>query len=321
MAYTPKNFKQYSEPWAPKIYGKNSQYSTYKAAACGPSSAANAIAGIKKDDKITPYVLGEWATKKGYRVLGSGTAYTFFAAVGKEYGISIKQVAGNDYRYQTETDKALHKKTVEAALKAGNWVIVVEGPGVFTTGGHYILVYSRSGKNCKVRDSASNAANRNGSAKWADVLKSAKYFWIVEVPKTVTAPKPSTPAKTTYDFVVTTESDPVINIWKDSKGKTKTGKTLKKGATIALNTSKPTGYVKYSTGYVNSKFLTRKKFTFVVTTESDPVINIWKDSKGKTKTGNTLKKGAAVKFTTNKLSGYVKYKDGYINSKYLKLKK
>ncbi|NLY73748.1 MAG: hypothetical protein GX075_00390 [Firmicutes bacterium] len=102
-----------------------------RSSGCGPTSAAMAITKLT-GERITPIITAEYALANGYRTEDSGTLGTFFAAIGKEYGLIVKETT-NFY----EAKKILKdnsKSIVVASMK---------GPGPFTrSSGHYIVLDS-----------------------------------------------------------------------------------------------------------------------------------------------------------------------------------
>lgn len=140
----PTDFKQYDSRWGSKTYtstGNKSQ--TMANSACGPTSMADII-NFVIDKKVTPYTLAQKAIKWGDRTKNSGTAWSFFTHIQKEYG----------YKKMIAT-KSL--ETLKACLDAGGYVVCSMGPGYWTKGGHFIC--------CWKYDSASAYCNDPASAK------------------------------------------------------------------------------------------------------------------------------------------------------------
>ena len=113
---------------------------------------------------VTPVDTAAWSQQNGYRVEGSGTAWTFFDAIGKANGLT--------------TNQFLSIPTAKDYLSKNIPVIGSMKPGDFTKGGHFIVFTGYDGNNVVVNDPSS----RERSAKtWgADhALSQAKQFWAV----------------------------------------------------------------------------------------------------------------------------------------------
>ncbi|EGL35832.1 hypothetical protein HMPREF9126_1693 [Parvimonas sp. oral taxon 110 str. F0139] len=92
---------------------------------CGPTSMAMVVAGLLKDNSITPVELAKYEEYAE----GSGTGWKYFTEVPKKYGLKVKDL---------ETDEEVFKKE----LKSGRPIIANVGPGDFSSIGHYIVLVS-----------------------------------------------------------------------------------------------------------------------------------------------------------------------------------
>lgn len=119
---------------------------TIGASGCGPTAVANVVS-VLKSHRITPKHTFRWACNHGYMAGDNGLYWSGIAAMLKHYG--IKGVT------QTSSDeKALQ------ALKKGYWVIGLVGRSIWTSGGHFILLYGYKNGYVYVSDSASYALYR-----------------------------------------------------------------------------------------------------------------------------------------------------------------
>ena len=156
------NFPYYnqSDPkWGSTPYGKSG---TISSSGCGPTSMAMVLKSYGTN--VTPVDTAAWSQQNGYRVEGSGTAWTFFDAIGKANGLT--------------TNQFLSIPTAKDYLSKNIPVIGSMKPGDFTKGGHFIVFTGYDGNNVVVNDPSS----RERSAKtWgADhALSQAKQFWAV----------------------------------------------------------------------------------------------------------------------------------------------
>ena len=179
MAKKPKIYRQTDKRWAKKPYRvKGKENSTIGGSGCGPTSAAMLVATLA-DEKVTPVDACNWAVKNGYKAVGQGTYYTFFEPYFKKYGIKCEMVSWvNSYHKKNTTPD----KLALAALKAGKYVIACMGPGIWTRGGHFIVVYAYKDGKVYINDPASSASARAVNS-WANFQYEAKYYWIITPPE------------------------------------------------------------------------------------------------------------------------------------------
>lgn len=116
-----------------KAYKSNGGKTTIASSGCGVTSFAN-VKGISVTDAA------EYAMKNGHRIYGSGTAAALFANNGGKS-------AGNAKNALNEVAK-------------GKYLVASMGPGNWTRGGHFILVYGYSDDKVYVSDPASSKSTR-----------------------------------------------------------------------------------------------------------------------------------------------------------------
>lgn len=114
--------------------GNNSQ--TIGSSGCGVASAAMIIDSIKGYVDIR--TLADVFVENGYRSANNGTYWSAYRAVADEFDI--------DYAETSYLDKAIE------LLKSDYYIIVSCGNGLFTTGGHYIVIYGIEGNTLKIYD-------------------------------------------------------------------------------------------------------------------------------------------------------------------------
>lgn len=118
-------FYQYKDPWADQSYGVG----TIGACGCGPTSLAMAIqslTGIGTD----PKKMADYFVSIGGQVSDCSSYWIWSSAADKfksDYGVTVKTIA--------TTEDAMM-----AALKRGSFVIMSQGRGIFTNGGHILLL-------------------------------------------------------------------------------------------------------------------------------------------------------------------------------------
>ena len=97
-----------------------------KTSGCGATSISMVIAYLTGNTDQTPYTLFVWAYDHGY-YSGDGLGHACLTKLASLYGVKGTWIA-NDEEQITE------------ALHAGHPVIAHMGPGIFTSGGHYIVL-------------------------------------------------------------------------------------------------------------------------------------------------------------------------------------
>lgn len=125
--------------WANHLYNLNIdgyRTKTVSTSGCGPSCAAMVVSSVK-GTKFTPGQMCDFSKRKGCRVAG-GTAASLFSKVGKEWNIEYKQLSNSTQMFKY--------------LKDGWWVIVSCTGGLWSGGGHYILVCGVSNDSVEVYD-------------------------------------------------------------------------------------------------------------------------------------------------------------------------
>jgi len=130
-------YSQIDPRWKKDIYSSVGDYSqTIGSSGCGPTSAAMVVSSIKGN--ITPKEMADLYVQYGYRSKNSGTYWSAFKWTADVFNIEYKET-GN-------FDNAIN------ALKDNNYVVVSCGAGLFTYGGHYIVIVGVDGDNLKIYD-------------------------------------------------------------------------------------------------------------------------------------------------------------------------
>lgn len=130
-------YSQIDNRWRNHPYtsvGNTSQ--TIGSSGCGPTSASMIVTSIK--GVITPDVMGDYFVKYGYRSANNGTYYSAFRWVADTFNI--------DYKETYKLDEAVE------LLKNNHYVVCSVGNGLFTTGGHFIVLVGIDGDTIKVYD-------------------------------------------------------------------------------------------------------------------------------------------------------------------------
>lgn len=130
-------YSQIDNRWRYKMYssvGDTSQ--TIGSSGCGSTSASMVVTAIK--GAITPDVMSDLFVRYGYRSANQGTYWSAFRAVADEFNIG--------YTETTDIQIALQ------LLENKNLVIASCGNGLFTTGGHFIVLVGVENGNIKIYD-------------------------------------------------------------------------------------------------------------------------------------------------------------------------
>ena len=130
-------YSQLDNRWASKMYssvGDGSQ--TIGTSGCGPTSAAMVVSSIKGN--ITPDQMAELYTKYGYRSANQGTYWSAFKWTADIFNIGYSECY--------KLDDAISK------LKDNNYIIASCNQGLFTYGGHFIVLIGIEGDYIKVYD-------------------------------------------------------------------------------------------------------------------------------------------------------------------------
>ena len=162
----PTNFKQYDSRWGSVVFTRNNTYNlkqTISTSGCGPTSMADIVA-TWWDKSATPKELAKLVVDNGYRTYDSGTAWAFFKFAAEYYKAS-KFIQTSSY------------STALAAIKDGAYVICSMGPGLYTTGGHFICWWNNDGTYNYVNDPASARADK-AKSKQNTIKEQAKQFFI-----------------------------------------------------------------------------------------------------------------------------------------------
>ena len=116
-------FYQAGEDWAEKPYGTD----TIGPYGCGPTVMAMAVASLT-DTETDPAVMAAWAVEHGYWAKRSGSYHSIIIGTAQKFGIQAEAFPSRD------------PADMRRALREGNMLVALVGPGHFTTGGHFILI-------------------------------------------------------------------------------------------------------------------------------------------------------------------------------------
>lgn len=130
-------YSQIDNRWRNKRYSSTGNASqTIGSSGCGPTSASMIVTACK--GAITPDVMSDLFVKYGYRSANNGTYWSAFRAIADEFDIG--------YSETTNFQRAIE------LLRNNNYVVASVGNGLFTTGGHIIVLTGIDGDTIKIYD-------------------------------------------------------------------------------------------------------------------------------------------------------------------------
>lgn len=131
-------YSQADTRWANYLYtSTNNNSQTMKSSACGPTSAAIVVSSSK--GSILPTTMADLFVQNGFRTENSGTAWSAYSWVADYFNF-------NDYKYTSNYNTMLDY------LNRGYYIIASCGSGLFTYGGHYIVLVGIENGNIKIYD-------------------------------------------------------------------------------------------------------------------------------------------------------------------------
>lgn len=174
MNKQPVSYLQIDPRWAKKDYSATGEKTTIGASGCGPTCAAMLIETLT-GQTFTPEDACAWALKKGYKAPNQGTYYAYFAPQFKAYGIACERL--NTASLYGISQSLIHDKAFKM-LQEGYYLIACMGKGLWTSSGHFVVVWWEDGK-VRINDPASTKTERlNGDF---NTFKSqVKYYWAVD---------------------------------------------------------------------------------------------------------------------------------------------
>ena len=165
--YSLGDFVNYFQTDYQQSYGYGS---TIANAGCGPTSMAM-VATFLTGETHDPVEVANWSYNRGYHIPNNGTAWSFFGAISKAYGLDCEQ-------------SGVSSSKIKDSLSNGKMIIMNVGPGTFTKGGHYIVL---KGLTSDGKVIVSDPASRQRTDKAYDMgvfLNEGKGMWSISTDKT-----------------------------------------------------------------------------------------------------------------------------------------
>lgn len=242
-------YSQADSRWANKPYtSTNNKSQTMKSSACGPTSAAMVVSSSK--GAILPTTMAQLFVDNGYRTRDNGTAWACWPFIADYFDFEEYHTTTS---FSTMTSYLKTDKDKDGI--ADYFIVASVGNGLFTTGGHYIVLVADNGGTITVYDpylynGKFNTASRRGagvtiSGNSAFVSESsfkkyanAKQYWIFsndnKAKQTGNAnnKKPAT-TSVSYARYVATQSQP-LNVRSGPGTSYKVVRSLKKGSKVTV---------------------------------------------------------------------------------------
>lgn len=180
MNKRPVSYLQTDPRWGSLDYSAPGEKTTIGASGCGPTAMAMVLA-TWADKSVTPKTECAWALAHGYKAPRQGTYYGYFVPAAARYGLKARQLSWTNIYGNSKSP--LHeeaRKTVEA----GHLVIACMGKGLWTSSGHYVLVWKIEGNTIYINDPASTKAVRT-QGDYNLFKQQVKYYWVIERPENI----------------------------------------------------------------------------------------------------------------------------------------
>lgn len=255
-------YNQADSRWANQLYtSTGNKTQTMASSACGPTAAAMVVSSSK--GAILPTTMANLFVDNGYRTVSNGTAWAAFPFVADYFGFE---------EYYTTTSFS----TMTKYLKNGCFVIASCNSGLWTTGGHYIVLVADNDGTITVYDpylysGKFNTASRrpanvrvSGNAAYVSESNFKKYsnavqYWIFSN-DAGKGTQTNTSNSVKYTRYVATQSAP-LNVRSGAGTGYGIKSTLKKGTKVTVTkTSGAWSYITAPvTGWVSTEYLSAVK--------------------------------------------------------------
>lgn len=234
-------YNQADSRWANIMYSSiNNKAQTMKISACGPTTAAMIVSSAK--GTILPTTMARLSVDNGYRTANSGTAWSFYSFIADYFKFS-------EFYSINSFDKAMeYLKQKNNSGTSKYYIACSVGSGLFTTGGHYIMLVSNNNRLLRVYDSYLYKGKFNtASRKSANVIvdgnseylseenfkrySNYKHFWVFSNDEGNLENKSNSSDNKTYKMYVNTKSKN-LNVRSEPNGTIVS--SLKKGTEVTV---------------------------------------------------------------------------------------
>lgn len=279
-------YSQADSRWANLPYtstGNKSQ--TMKSSACGPTSAAMVVSSSK--GAILPTTMAQLFVDNGYRTANNGTAWACWPFVADYFDFDEYYTTTSDSKMLSYLNTDKNKDGV-----ADYFVVASCGNGLFTTGGHYIVLIADNEGTITVYDpylyyGKFNTASRraagvmvSGNSAFVSETSFKQYsntkqYWIFSNDNDTSNKSTNSTTSVSYTRYVATQSQN-LNVRSGPGTNYKVVRSLKKGSNVTVTATSGSWSEIGNNEWVSTSYLSATK----VTTSSTDTI------KYKTKIGN-----------------------------------
>ena len=157
-------FIQWDKRWGYIEYGADVAGIT----GCGPLSLSMVAYYLTRDEDMSPDKIIQFAIDEKYCVKGNGSAWTLISRGAEKLGLRAKELPLVERRIRNE-------------LLAGNPVICVMGPGIFTSSGHFIVLTGYEDGMYRINDP--NSIVRSGKLwSYEEFQDQVRNLWAISLP-------------------------------------------------------------------------------------------------------------------------------------------
>ena len=196
MTKQPVSYLQTDPRWKSISYSAKGESTTIGRAGCGPTAMSMVLA-TWANPAVTPKTECAWALSHGFKAPHQGTYYGYFVPAAKRYGLTCRQITPG---YIYGNSKSPYHDQAKAELDKGNLVIACMGKGLWTSSGHYVLVWRIEGNTVYINDPASTRTART-RGDYSLFRQQVKLYWVIEAPKTIKKEEPDMTEKQTQALI------------------------------------------------------------------------------------------------------------------------
>ncbi len=180
----PTSYLQTDPRWANVGYSAKGEKTTIGKSGCGPTAMAMVLA-TWADKSVTPKTECAWALAHGYKAPHQGTYYGYFAPAAKRFGLTCKMLNGASIYGKPNSP---YHAQAKAAVDQGDLVIACMGRGLWTSSGHFVLVWKITGNTIYINDPASTRTART-QGDYSLFKQQVKYYFVTKKPATIQRPE------------------------------------------------------------------------------------------------------------------------------------
>lgn len=175
MNKKPVSYKQTDPRWKDVPYQTTGETATIGGSGCGPTCAAMLIETLT-GKTFTPEDACKWSVERGYKATNQGTYYSYFTHQFAVFGLKCGRInEANLYGHPTWSP---HQEAIDKLME-GYYIIACMGKGLWTSSGHFVVVWWIDDETVYILDPASDKPERiRGDVE--TFLREVKYYWWVD---------------------------------------------------------------------------------------------------------------------------------------------